>query len=182
MTKLALVTVPDKRLRQVSQPVAKWDKKARKLVLDMVEILEAQNDPSGIGLAAIQVGVAKRIFLMRPRNKIAVVINPVVVKVADGKKEDKRKILEGCLSLPGYYAAVRRGGKVRLKYQTVEVADLKKGEGELMEKMREFKGLAAKIVQHEMDHLEGKLFVDEAVRQKQKLYRLKGKEWEEVEI
>lgn len=173
-----IVGVKDPVLRGKAKPVSKVDKKIVELVSDMKDTLNAQKDPEGVGLAAPQIGKSLRVFVINHKNTQRVVINPVVLKASkiSQKKEkntkQKREILEGCLSLPNYYGPIERKKMIKLQYLN------EKGE-KLTEK---FTGFLAQIVQHEIDHLEGKLFIDHILSQKAPLYHFSGNEWEEVEL
>lgn len=175
---LKVVDVKNPILRQKAKPVAKIDKKVLTLIDSMRETLVAQKDPEGVGLAAPQVGKSLQIFLVHYKSFNQVFINPQILEVDKAKKinkEGKRKnkeILEGCLSLPHYYGPIKRSQKVKLAYQN------EKGE----KITKEFTGFDAQIVQHEVDHLEGRLFVDKILEQKAPLYKFDGDDWEEVEI
>ena len=148
MTVKTILTEPNKILRQVSKPVTEVGKSEKQLMDDMLETMYAAN---GIGLAAIQIGVPKRIIVMdiskeenirQPRY----FVNPVI------KNKDKSKSTyeEGCLSVPNQFAEIDRPKKC-----TVEYLDYN---GE--KKFLEAEGLLATCIQHEMDHLEGILFID----------------------
>ncbi len=170
-----IVQANEPSLREISKRIEKIDKKITDLIRDLKETLIIQKDPEGVGLAAPQVGKNIRMFAMRPdENKDPVVIiNPEIVSISKPKKTDKKtKILEGCLSLPNYYGPLVRAQKITIRFW---------GEnGET--KTQTFTGLAAQIVQHEIDHLEGTLFVDRLLEQKKPLYELVNDEWEKVEI
>ena len=143
-----ILILPDKRLRQVSEPVKKIDAAIRKLVEDM---LETMYDAPGIGLAAIQVGTPKRVVTMdiakkdEPKNP-QVYVNPEIVWVSEEKAINE----EGCLSIPEFYDDVERPAQVKVKYLDLE--------GSLREV--EASGLLATCLQHEIDHLNGVLFID----------------------
>jgi peptide deformylase len=170
----------EKKLREISKPVAKIDKKVKKLVADLKDTLEIQKDPEGVGLAAPQIAQNQRVFVTKYKDFERVVINPEIIDIKKIKESKKRKkhnhdneILEGCLSLPHYYGPLKRAASVKLKYQDES--------GNTVEE--EFKGFNAQIILHEMDHLDGVLFVDRLLEQKQKLYKLdENDEWEEVEL
>ncbi len=169
-----IVAATDPKLREKSKQVEKIDKKILSLIKDMIDTLKAQKDPEGIGLAAPQVGKNIRIFLMMPdKDNIKVVINPKVISVTKSKtRQSKAKLMEGCLSLPHYYGPLTRAEKVQLEYQN-----------EKNEKItQEFSGLEAQIILHEVDHLNGILFVDRLLEQKKPLYEYKNGDWQEVEI
>lgn len=160
-------------LRKKSKPVKKIDKKIKKLIRDMKETLVVQDDPEGIGLAAPQVGKNIKIFIMKPDEAMRVVINPKVLKIYKGKKIKKdHKVMEGCLSLPHYYSPIGRAKKVKISYLDEKGQKI----------VKTFDELEAQIVLHEIDHLNGVLFVDRSLEQKKKLYEYRGGEWEEVEI
>jgi peptide deformylase len=143
-----IIKIPDKRLRLVSEPVKRVDAGVRKLVDDMFETMYKA---PGIGLAAIQIGVAKRIVTMDLSKKEEepqpqVFINPEIT----WKSEEKATREEGCLSIPEYYEEVERPARVKVKYLDRE--------GESRE--IEANGLLATCLQHEIDHINGVLFID----------------------
>jgi peptide deformylase len=148
MALLPIITAPDPRLKLKAKPVKAVDAEMRRLMDDMLETMYAA---PGIGLAAPQVGVARRVLVVdspgedqKPRPmKIA---NPEIL----WRSEELATYNEGCLSLPEHYADVSRPAKIRLRYVDYE--------NELRE--LEVEGLLATCIQHEMDHLEGVLFVD----------------------
>ena len=148
MTIRPLVILPDTRLRLASEPVGPVTDEIRTLAADM---LETMYDAPGVGLAAIQIGVAKRVVTIdtskdendrHPR----VFLNPEIVWAS----EEKRVYDEGCLSIPEFYGEVERPDRVRVRFR-----DLAGVEQEL-----EADGLLATCIQHEIDHLDGVLFID----------------------
>ena len=154
MAKRDIIILPDKRLRLKSALVAKIDKSIRALVDDMFETMY---EAPGIGLAAIQVGVPRRVVTMDLAKKEEekaprVFINPEVL----WRSEDKAIYEEGCLSIPEFYEEVERPAQVRVKY-----LDLDGREQEV-----EASGLLATCLQHEIDHLNGVLFIDHISRLK----------------
>ena len=143
-----ILTEPNKILRQISQPVEKVGDAERELMNDMLETMYAAN---GIGLAAIQIGVPKRIIVMdlskEENKKIPMYfVNPLIVK----KNEEKTIYEEGCLSVPNQFAEIQRSSKCEIEYLNFN-GDKQNLEAE---------GLLATCIQHEMDHLEGILFID----------------------
>jgi peptide deformylase len=143
-----IIKLPDKRLRLKSEPVKRIDAGIRKLVDDLFETMYAA---PGIGLAAIQIGIAKRVVTMdlskkEDDHKPQVFINPEIT----WKSEETSKYEEGCLSIPEYYEEVERPAKVKVKY-----LDLDGKEREI-----EASGLLATCLQHEIDHTNGVLFID----------------------
>ena len=152
-----ILVIPDKRLRMKSEPVKAIDKEVRALIEDMFETMYAA---PGIGLAAIQIGVPRRVVTMDLAKKDdpaepQVFINPEIVWWSD----DKATYEEGCLSIPDYYEEVVRPARCRVRYldETGEQREL------------EADGLLAVCVQHEIDHLDGKLFIDHLSRLKREL-------------
>lgn len=163
-------------LRKVSKPVGTIDKKVKGLIQDLKDTLAVQKDPEGVGLAAPQIGVNLRVFVVGFKNLNRVVINPEIIEIkkTSGKKQkSKSEILEGCLSLPHYYGPLKREALVKIKYLNEEGK----------ETIEEFKDFNAQIILHEIDHLNGFLFVDRLLEQKKKLYKLDTDDtWEEVEL
>ena len=145
MAKLTILEFPDPRLRKTATPVSEVDDKLRTLIDDMFETMYAA---PGIGLAATQVNVHQRLLVADVSangDDPHALINPVVVE-KDGVQVSE----EGCLSVPGYYEEVERAEHIRVRYLNRD--------GEEVES--EMTGLLAVCVQHEIDHLDGKLFVD----------------------
>ena len=136
---------PDPRLRNHARAVERVDDEVRRLLDDMLETMYAA---PGIGLAAIQVNVAKRVItidISEHGDQPLCLINPEILELTGSIETE-----EGCLSVPGYYEEVERAGHIKVRYL----------DRDGNEQESEFEGLLAVCVQHEMDHLEGKLFVD----------------------
>jgi len=176
--KLEIVDANHPALRQKAKPVKKLDKKIKSLVTDMKTLLVSQNDPEGVGLAAPQVGKSLKIFIMHyPKiglNK-KVVINPKIKKILKKPKKqvsNENSVLEGCLSIPHYYGPLTRAKEVTLEYTTENN----------QKTIETFKDFAAQIVLHEIDHLNGILFIDHIIEHGLPLYKIKGEDIEEVEI
>jgi peptide deformylase len=143
-----IITLPDKRLRLVSEPVKRIDADIRKLIDDLFATMY---DAPGIGLAAIQIGVPKRVITLdlskkEDNHEPQVLINPEIVWTSD----ETGKYEEGCLSIPEYYEEVERPAAVKVKYLDRD--------GKARE--IEAKGLLATCLQHEIDHINGILFID----------------------
>ncbi|MGI4777827.1 MAG: peptide deformylase [Janthinobacterium lividum] len=159
MTKRNILSFPDPRLHTVAKPVQGIDTRIRTLVADM---LETMYDASGIGLAATQIDVHERLVVLdisEERNQPMVLINPEIVWASEEKVLNE----EGCLSVPGIYDGVERSTSVRV---TALDAD-----GEM--RTIEADGLLAVCIQHELDHLLGKVFVEYLSPLKRN--RIKGK-------
>ena len=145
MALLEILETPDPRLRTVAKPVDAFDAALAQLAEDMIETMYAAK---GIGLAATQVNVHQRLLVLdvsEAQDTPRVYVNPQILE-AEGTETCE----EGCLSVPGIYAEVTRAEKVRISAQDVS--------GETFEETLD--GMHAICVQHEMDHLEGKLFID----------------------
>ena len=132
-----------KFLRKRSELVSEINDEVKQLVLDMIETM---NFNKGIGLAAPQVGVLKRIFVIKTDNGDMVFINPSIIE--KGKETDVLE--EGCLSLPGKFLKIRRPTRIRIKALDINNNKLDIG----------LEGIPARIFQHELDHLNGKLILD----------------------
>lgn len=153
MALLPILHYPDPRLHKVAAPVVRVDDKIRKLIKDMAETMYAA---PGIGLAATQVDVHQRVIVIdisETRDQLQVLINPEILS-AEGEEECE----EGCLSVPGIYEKVTRAAKI-----TVSALD-----GDGRSRTIEADGLFAVCIQHEMDHLVGRVFVEKLSQLKQK--------------
>jgi peptide deformylase len=156
MTKLAILEYPDPRLRNRAEPIASVDDALRRLVDDMLETMYAAK---GVGLAATQVDVHKRLLVLDAsdeRNQPLVLINPEILAAAG-----RAPVEEGCLSVPGIYEKLQRATHIR-----VRALDRNGIRFEM-----DVEGLLAVCIQHEMDHLEGKLFVDYLSELKRQMIR-----------
>jgi len=145
MTMLTILEFPDPRLRTKAQPVSVFDPALKQLAADM---LETMYEAPGIGLAATQVNVHKQLIVLdvtEEKNQPLVLINPKIVE-----REGSQTYQEGCLSVPGIFADVDRADRIRVEAQDVD------GKAFTLDA----DGLLAVCIQHEMDHLIGKLFVD----------------------
>ena len=159
MARLRILHFPDPRLRRHAEPVSAVDDHVRRLIDDM---LETMYDAPGIGLSAPQVNVAKRVVAIdvsKDRNAPLCLVNPEIRSVS-GETETE----EGCLSVPGVYEMVKRPEKVR-----VHAFDRDGRSREI-----EAEGLLAVCIQHEIDHLDGRLFVDHLSRLKRQRIRKKA--------
>jgi len=165
-----IVVYPDKRLKKISDSVEEFDAKLHALLDDMYETMISRN---GVGLAAIQIGVPKRVLIInvpietedeeleqQPKENTLEIINPVITY----KSDEMVKFQEGCLSVPGYYDDIERHAMVTIEYQDRD------GNRHLIED-DEFLAIA---LQHEMDHLDGRLFIEKLSFTKRKKFE---KEW-----
>jgi len=169
-----IVIYPDRRLKLISEKVEDFDETLHALLDDMYETMIAKN---GVGLAAIQIGVAKRVLIInvpietdeegvdtQPKENTLEIINPVI----SYRSEEKIKFQEGCLSVPGIYEDIERHAMVTIEYQD------RYGEQHVIED-DEFLAIA---LQHEIDHLDGKLFIEKLSYIKRKKFE---KEWRKRE-
>ncbi|OGM31611.1 peptide deformylase [Candidatus Woesebacteria bacterium RIFCSPHIGHO2_01_FULL_44_21] len=170
---LKFLDIKDPILRQKAKKVESIDKKILGLIADMKETLSEADDPEGIGLAAPQVGKSIQLFIVNFEKLNRVIINPKVLSMGEIKKTKKKeKTLEGCLSLPHYYGPIKRPNEVTIEY-------INENKETRQEK---FKGFPAHIIQHEIDHLNGRLFIDHILEQNAPLYLFDGDDFEEVEL
>lgn len=159
MAILPILEYPDARLRTVARPVTQFDARLRRLASDMAETMYAA---PGVGLAATQVDVHERLIVIdvsETKDALRVFVNPEVAWAS----EETALCEEGCLSVPGIYDEVRRAARVRVRAQNLD--------GEFFE--LDCDGLLAVCVQHEMDHLLGKVFVEYLSPLKQERIRTK---------
>ncbi len=154
MSVVKIRTLPDPVLRQKAKKVANIDGSVRKLVDDMIDTMRAV---SGVGLAAPQIGVPLRIAVIEmPGEEVITLINPQIIK-----KQGERMIEEACLSVPGYQGEVKRAVTVKVKAQDRQGREFRiKGEG-----------LLAQALEHEINHLNGILYIDH-VENEEKLWEL----------
>ena len=160
MPLLKILIFPDPRLRTVAKAVEKVDDSLKKLTEDM---LETMYEGSGIGLAATQVDVHKRVIVVdisEKKDEPIVLINPVLKKVIN---PELKTYSEGCLSVPGFYEELERPSEIEISFQD------EKGQDQTLIA----NGLLSVVVQHEMDHLEGKMMVDSISNVKREMIRKK---------
>ena len=155
-----ILKFPDQDLRIKAKPVESFDDKLKTLTDDMFETMHSVN---GIGLAATQIGIAKQVAVIDispEKNEPLVIVNPAIQILDPSKTEDYD---EGCLSVPGFFEKISRPSEIKLTYQ------------DLNGKKQEIKpqGLLTKVVQHELDHLNGRLFVDHISELKRRRIRNK---------
>ena len=155
-----ILKFPDQDLRIKAKPIESFDDELKTLTDDMFETMHSVD---GIGLAATQIGVAKQVAVIDispEKNEPLVIVNPEIKILDPSKKEDYD---EGCLSVPGFFEKISRPSDIKLSYQ------------DLNGKKQEIKpeGLLTKVVQHELDHLNGRLFVDHISELKRRRIRNK---------
>lgn len=165
MKHMRIVQAPDNVLTGNCELVTHFESKLKKLVKEMVATLKSAKDPEGVGLAAPQVGLAKRIFVMNTQPEegkkphFEAFINPTIIKKSGSKA---KKILEGCLSIYNVWGYPKRSNTITLSYQDLTGKQI----------TRIFEGFTAVIVQHEVDHLEGTLFTHRVIEKGKDLYKI----------
>jgi peptide deformylase len=178
---MSVITVPHPTLREVAQPVTEVDKKLLQLVAELQFTLKHHKNPQGVGLAAPQINVSKRLFatfLPDPGegedapSYLRVFINPEITGHSEELTlgpDEKHPLLEGCLSIPKIWGPVPRWQEVQLSYQ--ELVD-----GLLLNRQAYFSEFYARVIQHELDHLNGILFTDYSLKFDLPVYQGSGKD------
>ena len=160
MALLKILVFPDPRLRTLAEPVMDFDESLKKLSEDM---LETMYEGSGIGLAATQVNIHKRIIVVdvsEEKNSPLILVNPTLKKIIN---PEKKSYSEGCLSVPGFYEELLRPSSVE-----INAYDVNGNEVNIVTE-----GLLSVVIQHEMDHLDGKMMVDFISNIKREMIRKK---------
>lgn len=182
---MKIITVPHPTLRQTADPIEKLDKKILSFLSQLGDTLVKKDNPKGVGLAGPQVDQLWRafaIYLPTSGNRddedpiLRLIINPRITQKSESLTfgpNPEEPILEGCLSIPGIYGPVPRHEWIELEFE--ELID-----AEFVTKKERFAAFAARVVQHEYDHLDGVLFIDYAVEYDLPLYQEKGKNMEEM--
>ncbi|KUK79853.1 MAG: Peptide deformylase [Microgenomates bacterium 39_7] len=174
---MSIITAPHPTLRQQAKPVTKIDKKLLQNIDLLIENLLLEKDPQGVGLAFPQINKSIRGFAFRPETKkgkssTQVFLNPKIVSRSEsqsfGENNDEPE-MEGCLSIPQFYAPVPRWDWIELEYQLTD-------NQRLSNQQQRFCGYHARIIQHELDHLNGILFTDYVLKYDLPLYVQKGGE------
>lgn len=168
---MKIIIAPNKSLNTKSENIKNIDRNIKKIISEMAKCLESQKDPQGVGLAAPQIGLKLRLFIMKPltNSKHQTLINPKILSFFDKKqtKTSKKTVkskLEGCLSIPRIWSPIKRRYGINIEYTDLN--------GNIIKKT--FTGYQAIIVQHEIDHLDGILFTQRALEQKSQLFEEKG--------
>lgn len=159
----SVVTAPDTRLRVKTKPVKKFGNGLGQIIKDMVKTTLAFKDPEGVGLASTQIGTDEKYFVgMIGGKKLKAFINPEITWMSKRFKT----YFEGCLSIPTIWGQTKRSIHIKVSYQDLQ------GQRHI----ETLKGVDAWIFQHEVDHLNGHLFVDRVLEQKGKFYKFVGKD------
>jgi peptide deformylase len=175
-TVMKIITVPHPTLRSVAQPVTQVDTKLVNFLQNLDATLAHKRNPKGVGLAAPQVNTKWRIFstqltTMEGENettRLRSYINPEIIDHSDELTvgaEKENPTLEGCLSIPGIYGPIPRWSWVKLRYEKI-------GSNNALEQQEEtFRDFSARVIQHEIDHLDGILFIDHTIKYGLPLYK-----------
>ena len=165
---MKILTTPHPSLSKTAKPVVSWTPKLQKQLKQMTILLQNARNPEGIGLAATQVGINKRFFIILDNNKKPQVFtNPKIIKastkmLSDKYKNQNKRPLEGCLSIPKIWGFVDRPYSITLSYVKGPTLDMVTST---------FKGVDAISIQHELDHLNGILFTDHILKQNGTIYK-----------
>lgn len=160
---MQLVIAPDNKLRVQTKLVKKFTPRYHQIIKDMIKLTKTFTDPEGVGLASTQVGLDEQFFVAKmDDDSFRAFFNPKILKLSPTVKV----YTEGCLSIPNYWGEVTRHLWVDVEYQDLSGQTVKE----------RLKGLTAHIYQHEVDHLNGKLFMDHILEQKSKLFKVVGKD------
>lgn len=166
---MQIVIAPDQMLRAKTKLVKKVTPELLKIIEQMVNLTKTFTDPEGVGLASTQIGRDEKFFITKNHKKeFEPVFNPQILSFGPKTKV----FFEGCLSIPNYYGEVTRPTTIKVKYMDYY--------GNMVTKT--LSGIAAWIFQHEVDHLEGKLFVDKVLEQKSKMFKVIGRDRAGAEI
>lgn len=159
---MQVIQAPNQALRVTTKPVKKITPALSQTFKEMIKLTKTYQDPEGVGLASTQIGQKEKFFIAKIGEEFICVINPEITF----RSKTTKKYLEGCLSIPNHYGTVTRHLSIRVKYQNETGKVITKS-------LRE---VPAWIFQHEVDHLNGVLFVDHVLEQKGKFYKVVGKD------
>lgn len=176
---MKIITIPHPTLRQTAKDIISVDKKIKKFITELEQTLDNTKNPKGVGLAATQVDSLYRVFATHFDKQLRSFINPEIIEASEELilgPEGKEPYLEGCLSIPGIYGPVYRHQWLELKYQVIE-------NDTLVPHQERFDDYNARVIQHELDHLNGVLFIDHTLRDGLELYQenKKTKKLEEID-
>lgn len=182
---MKIITIPHQTLRQKAKVITKIDKQVLKFVKDLEQTLKKSSNPKGAGLAAPQVNKLWRVFATqvsrsdksRSAANLRVFLNPVISDHSTEQTlgpDPKDPTLEGCLSLPNLWGPIPRWEWVRLDYQIIENSDL-------IDQSERFSEFFARVIQHELDHLDGVLFTDYSLEHNLPVYQEINNKFVEIE-
>ncbi|MBD3250436.1 MAG: peptide deformylase [Candidatus Pacebacteria bacterium] len=194
---MKIITAPHQTLRAKAKPVKKLDQKVYQFLNELETMLTNKQDPPGVGLAAPQVDQSWRVFAVRPVSQRGqenvppvLMINPRIIDHSSNRvlgANPEEPDLEGCLSIPNIYGPVPRWSWVELEYQVIEQGVKKNSQknttppnNRLAKKTKKFEDFTARIIQHELDHLDGILFTDHLLKYDLPAYISSGDELTEL--
>lgn len=159
---MELVKAPNRKLRIKTKPIKKVTPELLKIAQEMIELTKTFQDPEGVGLASTQIGRDERFFIAKAGKDFKVFFNPRI----HSKSKKERRFFEGCLSIPQIWGETTRPISILASYMDENGRQVKK----------RLAGTLAWIFQHEVDHLDGTLYVDHVLKQKGKMYKVTGKD------
>lgn len=165
---MKIITIPHPTLREKAKAVVTVDKKLKRFIADLEKTLIEAKNPQGVGLAATQVDAHQRIFSTNLDRQLRSFINPEIITHSEQLvfgPDGKDDYLEGCLSIPGVYGPVPRYQWLELRYQAIS------NNNTLITHQEKFHDFNARVVQHELDHLNGVLFIDYTLKLELPLYQ-----------
>lgn len=165
---MQVVKAPDLRLRAKTRSVKKITPELLKIAHEMIKITKSFTDPEGVGLASTQIGRDERFFIAKIGKIFKAFFNPKILSFS----KNKRGFFEGCLSIPDHFGEIKRPSSITVSYQDEKGTQITK----------KLTGVTAWIFQHEMDHLDGKLFVDHILSQDGRMFRVVGRDKAGVDI
>lgn len=160
--KMAVVQAPDTKLRIKTKPVKKITPELLRVVQEMIKLTKSFQDPEGVGLASTQIGREERFFIAKQGKKFVACFNPKILSYSPKKK----LFFEGCLSIPNYYGHTERPIAITAEYENEQGTKIKK----------RLQGFDAWVFQHEVDHLNGTLFMDHVLAQKGRIFKSTGRD------
>lgn len=159
---MKVLTAPNPILRTKTKPVKKITSELIKTAQEMIKLTESFKDPEGAGLSSNQIGRTDSFFVVKMGKAFTICINPKVLSASKAQKV----FFEGCFSIPDYYADIKRPATVKVIYQNEAGENI----------TRTLTGFSAVTFQHELDHLNGILFIDKALQQKARIFKFNGKD------
>lgn len=165
---MEIVRAPDSRLRVKTKPINKITPELVKVARQMINLAASFKDPEGVGLASVQIGRDEAFFVAKIGKTFKIFFNPKIISA--GKRT--KKFFEGCLSIPDHYGEIKRPTKIVVSYFNESGQEVTKP----------LNGTSAWIFQHEIDHINGKLFVDCVLKQRSKMFKAMGRDQAGAEI
>lgn len=159
---MEIVRAPDSRLRVKTKPINKITPELVKIARQMINLAQTFKDPEGVGLASVQIGMDEAFFVAKIGKTFKIFFNPKILSFGKVSK----KFFEGCLSIPDHFGEIKRPTNIVVSYLNENGQEVKKP----------LSGTSAWIFQHEIDHINGKLFVDWVLKQRSKMFKAVGRD------